>query len=176
MFNSIISNKYNTSLRHFGKFLFAACLSVLAAGLYAQEKVTVMHEETIGKDAASVWEVVGDFNGLSVWHPAVAESELQGSGTSEGDTRLLTLGNGATINETLKAYDAQAMMYQYAITESPLPVADYVSSISVEAIDDSQSKVIWQSTFMAQGATDEEAAAAIKGIYVAGLDALKAMQ
>ena len=73
------------------------------------------------------------------------------------------------------AYDADSMSYQYRITESPLPVADYVSSIRVMAIDDSQSKVIWESTFMAAGATDEEAAGAIKGIYVAGLDALKAM-
>ena len=175
MFYTKNSKKYESFVRHLCRYLFAACLSILTASVFAHEKVTVMHEDTINKDAASVWVVVGDFNGLNVWHPAVAGSELQGSGTSEGDIRILTLGDGATINETLMAYDAQAMMYQYAITESPLPVAEYVSSITVEAVDDSHSKVIWQSTFMAHGATAEEAAAVIKGIYVAGLDALKAM-
>ena len=169
------STKHSFSAAHVFRLLFAAFLSAFTFVVNAQEKITVMHEDTISKDAASVWEVIGDFNGLNNWHPAVAGSELQGSGTTEGDTRLLTLGDGATINETLMAYDAEAMMYQYMITESPLPVADYVSSISVEAIDESQSKVTWESSFMAAGATDDEAAAAIKGIYVAGLDALKAM-
>ena len=179
MFNALHSNKYSFSANQIQKLFTAAfffsIMSTLSFIASAQEKVAVMHEDIINKDAASVWEMVGDFNGLNVWHPAVAGSELQGSGTTEGDTRLLTLGDGATINETLMAYDAEAMSYQYMITESPLPVADYVSSISVVAIDEAQSKVIWESTFMAAGATDEEAAGAIKGIYVSGLDALKAM-
>ena len=179
MFNALHTKKYSLSARQLPNLIKVAFLSVILSAfsliVNAQEKVSVMHEDIINKDAASLWEIVGAFNGLNVWHPAVAGSDLQGNGTTEGDTRLLTLGDGATINETLMAYDADGMRYQYMITESPLPVADYVSSISVEAIDDTQSKVIWESTFMAAGATDEEAAAAIKGIYVSGLDALKAM-
>ena len=175
MYNLFNIYKYSISANNLQKFLITVFLSAFACIASAQDKVSVMHEDIIGKDAASVWETVGDFNGLNVWHPAVAGSELNGSGTMQGDTRLLTLADGATINETLLAYDADAMTYQYAITESPLPVADYVSSITVEAIDETQSKVVWESTFMAAGASNEEAAAAIKGIYVAGLDALKAM-
>ena len=82
MFNSLHSNKYSFSANQIQSLLtttfLAVILSTLSFVVSAQDKVSVMHEDVINKDAASVWELVGDFNGLNVWHPAVAGSELQG--------------------------------------------------------------------------------------------------
>ena len=134
--------------------------------------LNVSHQQEFDKSAAVVWAILGDFNGLDNWHPAVSGSELTGSGTQPGDSRVLTLGDGATITEQLQSYDSAAMNYSYSIEESPLPIKNYLSSISVESISDDSSIVSWTSTFDADGADDAEAQTIIRGIYEAGLGAL----
>ena len=175
MFNRLSLKQRYAASHTLSKLIIGIFITLLSICSRAGEPVSVEHEQIINKDAASIWALAGDFNSLNVWHPAVASSELQGEGTTPGDTRLLTLADGATINEELLAYEPETMSYQYAITESPLPVIDYVSTLKLEAIDDTQTKVVWSSNFMAKDATDEQAAEVIKGIYVSGLDALNGM-
>ena len=135
--------------------------------------LTVSKEITVNASSETTWKMVGDFNHLDVWHPVVVASQLtQGNSQSVGSVRLLTLGNGATITEKLVANDNAHKSYTYAITESPLPVSDYVSTISVSAGEEGKTIVTWSSSFDANGATDEEAINTIAGIYDAGLNNL----
>ncbi len=134
--------------------------------------LSVSHQQNFAKSADDLWIALGDFNGLNNWHPAVSGSELTGSGTQPGDVRVLTLADGAMITEQLQSYDSSGMSYSYSIEESPLPVKNYLSSISVQALSDDSALVTWSSTFDADGAGDEEAKAIIKGIYEAGLSSL----
>jgi hypothetical protein len=64
------------------------------------------------------------------------------------------------------------MSYTYTIVESPLPVADYVSTIKVTGSGDA-SIIEWSSTFNAKDAPDDKAREVITGIYRAGLESLK---
>jgi hypothetical protein len=55
--------------------------------------------------------------------------------------------------------------------ESPLPVANYKSTISVKP-SGKTSKLLWVGSFKSKGAPDAEAVKAITGIYQAGADSL----
>jgi hypothetical protein len=118
------------------------------------------------------WALIGDFCGLTQWHPAIATCE-----TSEKDgarIRTLTTKDGARFVEKLVAWDDAGHAYTYAILESPLPVENYVSTIKVEA-DDEPGKVAitWSSTFDPKGVSERDARKAVADVYLAGLLSLK---
>ena len=101
-----------------------------------------------------VWAAIGDFCGIAKWHPAVEKCTSE---TKDGVLmRTLSLkGGGAILEKQVKRDDA-AMSYTYAIIESPLPVANYVSTISV-AKAGAGSTITWTGKFDAKGAPDAKA-------------------
>jgi len=146
-------------------------LLAFATSAYAS-CLKVSKETTINASPDTAWKMIGDFNHLDVWHPVVVDSKLVGDTKGVGAVRVLTLGNGASITEKLLSHDDGARHYSYAITESPLPVANYESTISITPAADGKSVVKWTSSFNAKGASDEEAVKTITGIYDAGLNNL----
>lgn len=124
----------------------------------------VVRTLNLDASAADVWAVIGDFQSLDSWHPAVATSEDISTG---GDNlRKLTTGDGAVIIE--KLVDSGPATYSYAITDSPIPVENYVSKIEV-ADSGSGCVVTWSSTFEPKA---DVAEGIIAGIYEAGFGAL----
>ena len=122
--------------------------------------------------AQVVWGVIGAFNGLPDWHPAVEKSETV---TKDGvKTRTLHLAGGGEIVERLEVVDDKERTYSYAIVSGPLPVADYTATIKVREAGMGCS-VEWSSDFTASGAPESDATAAIRGIYKAGFENLKKM-
>ena len=87
--------------------------------------------------------------------------------------RRLTTQDGGVLLEKLNDLDNDKMSYSYDIVESPLPVQGYSSTISV-ADEGGKAKVIWRSSFEPKGASAEEAAKVIGGIYDAGLESIAA--
>lgn len=135
-------------------------------GPAAKEKITV------NAPVDTVWGVIADYCAIESWHPAVTNCESDG-GNSPGTTRILTLGDGGVIIELLSNYDS-GNSYTYAIKSSPLPVANYISTITVERYGVSGSTVTWESNFdSAKGSSANEAKAVISGIYSAGLKQIK---
>lgn len=51
--------------------------------------------------ADEVWKLIGGFNALPDWHPAVEKSELE----AEGQQRRLSIAGGGTIIEKLEKVD-----------------------------------------------------------------------
>ena len=150
------------------KFTVAAAL--LAAGSsQAAGALSVTREVTVDSSPSTVWKLVGNFNALDVWHPAVTNSAMKGTGTQPGSTRVLTLGNGATILEKLVSYSAAKTSYSYAIVKSPLPVKNYVATITLVPLDDGKTQIKWTSTFDAAGVPDDQAREVIGGVYDGGL-------
>lgn len=137
------------------------------------EALSVSKEVSVKQAPAAVWAKVGDFNGLNNWHPAIAKSEIEsGTNNQVGAVRKLTLGDGAVIREELVSRDDAAMSLSYKIVEGPLPVTDYLSSITVAA-DGEGSKVTWKGDFKAAaGAEPAKVVEVIGGIYQGGLDNL----
>ena len=116
-----------------------------------------------------VWELIGQFNALADWHPAVEKSNLEEGGT----VRKLSLVGGGEIVEKLLPTDEEHT-YEYSILSSPLPVMNYTSKIKVIK-DGDGAKVVWSSNFEPSGASESDAINAITGVYQAGFDNLKKM-
>ena len=119
--------------------------------------------------ADEVWKLIGGFNTLPDWHPAIEKSELE----EEGSMRRLSLAGGGTIMEKLEKLDDNERVYSYSIIDSPLPVSNYKATIRVKEDDEGKTTVEWSSEFEAKGAAENEAMDVIAGIYQAGFDNLK---
>ena len=111
-----------------------ACALLVAGSSHAAGNLSVTREVIIDSTPATVWKLVGNFNALDVWHPAVSKSELNGAGTKVGTRRLLTLVDSKkTIIEQLTAYDAAKTSYSYTIVRGPLPVVNYNGTLTLNA-------------------------------------------
>lgn len=117
--------------------------------------------------ADALWAKIGDFCGISKWHPAIEKCAL----SADGKTRTLSLRGGGTVVEALVKMDPAARSYTYSIVNGPLPVANYTSTITVAA-DGAGSTVTWVGKYDAKGASDADATKTINGVYDAGLKAL----
>ncbi|MEY8878285.1 MAG: SRPBCC family protein [Leptothrix sp. (in: b-proteobacteria)] len=149
----------------------AIAIAALAAvaPAHAAGALSVTREATVDSTPDTVWKLVGAFNGLDVWHPAVKGSTVKGSVTKPGAVRTLDLGGGATIVEKLTAFNPAARSYSYAILSSPLPVKHYASTLTVSAAEGGKARITWTSTFDASDAPDAKATEVVQGIYDAGL-------
>ncbi len=125
----------------------------------------------LGVSADKVWDMIGGFNALPDWHPAVKKSELE----KEGQERILTIAGGGKIVERLEYSDDDERVYSYSILDSPLPVANYVATIRVSDDDEGTCNVEWSSEFDPSGAPEADAVKVIEGIFQTGLDNLKKM-
>ncbi|WP_353249106.1 SRPBCC family protein [Salinisphaera sp. T31B1] len=139
--------------------------------------ITVTETQTVDAAPDEVWSTIRDFDAISLWHPAVESSDItEGENNKPGAKRHLTLTDGGTIDEQLITWDDQGMRYSYKILDGVLPVANYRSTIAVEAEGNEQSKVIWKGRFdPAEGQTADKAREVMKTVYRAGLDNIKTM-
>lgn len=144
--------------------LLPVCL-LASPGLALEVKRSV----DINGTAASAWKVIGEFCSIAKWHPVVATCE---ESEADGATfRTLTTTDGAVLYEKLLDHSDDTMSYTYEIVDSPLPVANYVSTLKVRTAGYGAA-IDWTGQFDAAGASDQEAIDAIGGIYKAGLTAL----
>lgn len=151
-------------------------ISLVTVNSQAEGSLSVTKQATLEVPPSTAWALLGDFNGLNRWHPAIANSELtSGNGQNKNSKRILTLGDGALIKETLLDYNNSYMSYTYKITESPLPISDYRASIKVAKNAKGTSTITWKSTFNAAGVEDAKALEIITGAYEAGLNSLETL-
>jgi len=95
-------------------------------------------------------------------------------GEGVGAVRTLTLAGGATLQERLESLDPKARSFQYSILgESPLPVRDYLSTLTLEPRGPNRCHVTWSSEFEPVGVAEEQAVAMIEGVYRGGISSLK---
>ena len=137
----------------------------------------VQVETTLQVPASAVWNMIGGFNELARWHPAVVKSE-EVKDKSGITTRRLTLSDGGVIVAELEEHDDKARTYSYAVSyavvDTPLPVAGYRARLHVrESADGYSCTVAWTSEFEAAGAPESDAVKLIRGLYEAGFDNLR---
>ena len=123
--------------------------------------------------AKTVWDVIGNFNALPDWHPAVQKSEIKKE--AGGTLRKLSLIGGGTIEEKLEQISDKERLYTYSILSGPLPVSNYTANLRVRDGGSKGCTVEWSSEFEAKGAPEGDAVVAISGIYEAGFENLKKM-
>ena len=134
---------------------------------------TVSVSTKVPASAKQVWDMIGGFNALPNWHPAIERSEIEGEG--KGSLRTLHLLGGGTITERLEQLDDTGQLYSYSILSSPLPVANYTGTIRITEEEDGNCTVEWSSDFEPSGATEPDAVKTIQGIYEAGFENLRKM-
>jgi mxaD protein len=168
-------------------WIIAAVLLPALPGMALAGRPGYLHvKESIEINAsqATVWSLVKDWNGLHKWHPAFSNTEIKsGENNKVGSYRTLTMADGgARFDEELLGFNDKKKLYSYRIvSDSPLPVADYSSSIQVKSgMAKGTSVLVWKGKFKrkvadnpAKGEDDAGAKKTIIGAYQAGLQNVK---
>src|SRR3954466_14046635 len=97
-----------------------------------------------------VWARVRDFNGLPNWHPAIAESRIEGGEPSDkiGCVRDFRLRNGDRIREKQRCLSDYDMFCTYSILEPPLGVEASAATLRLTPVtDDGQTFMEWTAGF-----------------------------
>ena len=124
-----------------------------------------------------VWARVRDFNGMPNWHPAIAESRIEGGEPPDkvGCVRDFRLRNGDRIREKLLGLSDYDMFCTYAILESPMGVENYVATLRLTPVTDGERTFAeWTAEFDAAPDREDKIADDIgRNVFAAGLSALK---
>ena len=149
------------------KIVLIAALTALSAT--SASALEAHYTKATEASASDAWAAVGDFCGISNWHPAVEKCEMS---EKDGATlRTLHLKGGGTILEKLVEKNDADMSLTYTIVEGVLPVDNYKSTLKVVQ-NDTGATYDWSGSFDAKGTSDEEAVKTINGVYAAGVDSL----
>ena len=137
----------------------------------------VYASSVINASAARVWARVRDFNGLSNWHPAIAESRIENGEPSDkvGCIRNFSLRNGDRLREQLLGLSDYDMFYTYSILDSPMPLTGYVATLRLTPVTDQDRTFIeWSAEFDCAPDKESELVSNIGGgVFQGGFDALK---
>jgi Polyketide cyclase / dehydrase and lipid transport len=139
--------------------------------------IKVYTSSVIDASADAVWAHIRDFNGLPKWHPAIAESRIEGNWPADrvGCIRNFQLRDGGTIREqlvTLSDYDYQCT---YSILESPMGVENYTSTLKLTPVTDgNRTFAEWSAEFDTPPGQERRLADSIgQGVFQTGFDSLK---
>jgi hypothetical protein len=167
--------------------LVAAALFALAfanaASAHGPSRQKITESIEIDAPPAKVWAAIADFHNMS-WMPGVTKTTGDGGNEPDVAKRQLVLDSGATIDESLYKYEADAMSYSYRIDQvdvKVLPVTNYSATLVVLPAEGGKSKVEWRGAFYRgypnndppPELNDEAAMKAVGKVYRAGLEALK---
>jgi hypothetical protein len=104
----------------------------------------------IAAPATTVWGVVRDFNALPQWTPFVLDSRIEMGMRSDqiGCIRNFKLKDGGLIREKLLSLSDYDLSCTYSILESPMGVRNYLATLSLIPITDSNHTFAqWQADF-----------------------------
>ncbi len=121
-----------------------------------------------------VWSVVRNFNGLPDWHPAFADSHIEGglSPDAVGCVRNFNLKQGGNIRERQLALSDAEHYCTYTILSAPLPLENYVATLRLRRITDGDRTFgEWSAEF--ETPQPKEMVETITGVFQSGFDALK---
>ena len=137
----------------------------------------VYTSSVIGASAERVWAAIRDFNGLPDWHPAIAESRIEGGAPADqvGCVRAFRLKDGGYIRERLLALSDYDYSCTYSILESPMGVENYVATLKLTPITDGgRSFAEWSAEFDCPPEREAELVALIgREVFQGGFDSLK---
>ncbi len=113
-------------------------------------------------------EKIGGFDSLPDWLPYIPSSKI----SEGGRVRTLTNPDGSIIIERLEAFNHDEKFYSYSIVQSPFPVTDYLSTITVRESGNG-SIVEWLGEFSPDNVSEKEVVNIFYDIYKEGLAALQ---
>ncbi len=140
--------------------------------------IKVTRSAVIDAPIDAVWAVLRDFNSHAAWHPAVAESRIEGDEAPDrvGCIRNFYLNDGNHIREQLLTLSDEAFVSTYCILDATLPMKRYVATLQLKRITDGERTFWhWQSTFDVPAGREAEFDALVgDGVYEGGFAGLAA--
>jgi len=117
----------------------------------------------IAARSATVWTILADFGKVD-WIPGASGVQVEGDGP--GMRRIIAGSGGTSIVETLISLKPEERALSYQITDNPLPVRRFVSTVTVSDANGSadESTVAWRIDYEPTG-DDDAARGAIEGVY-----------
>lgn len=136
----------------------------------------VIRSAVIDAPLERVWAVLRDFGGHGRWHPDLTfcqvENELDGDVV--GCVRRLRVGDQDEMREQLLRHSDLDHSYAYAVLDSPLPILDSVTSLTLKPVSDSgQTFLHWSAEFRISKSRADELNAWMGRIFEAGFSGLR---
>ena len=139
--------------------------------------IKVYTSSVIDASADAVWAHIRDFNGLPKWHPAIAESRIEGNWPADrvGCIRNFQLRDGGTIREQLLSLSDYDYQCTYSILESPMVVDNYIATLKLTPVTDgNRTFAEWSAEFDTPPGQERKLADSIgQGVFQTGFDSLK---
>src|SRR6202047_4024546 len=137
----------------------------------------VIRSAVIDAPIEQVWAVLRDFNSHDAWHPAVADSHIEGGESADqvGCVRNFHLADGNHIREQLIALSDEEFFSTYCILDATVPLRRYVATVTLTRVTDGNRTFWhWQSTFETPRGREQELADMVgSGVYEAGFEGLR---
>jgi hypothetical protein len=128
-------------------------------------------EGDIEISADALWGVISDFGEVS-WLPG--DPDFQSEGEGVGMIRTIRTPPLPTVRERLEAIDDARRAIHYTVIDgNPMPVRDYHATMKVVDLGGGRSRLEWSSTWEPDGVSEEQARAAVQGLYTGVLAAVK---
>lgn len=141
--------------------------------------VEVRRSTIIDAPIDEVWAVLRDFNGHDRWHPAVAQSRIEGGapGDAVGAVRQFRLADGSVLREQLLSMSDRDRSFSYCILEAPIPLMGYVATVALKPVTDGDRTFWeWRSSFHPPDNRRRELTELVSDqIYAAGMEAIRAL-
>jgi carbon monoxide dehydrogenase subunit G len=136
--------------------------------------MTIMGEFSIDREftaaADTVFKELADFGGIGDWAPGIEGCTVEGEGV--GAVRTIKMG-AAVIKERLESLDESARSFSYSIIEGPMPVQNYLATVTVTGQGDG-CRVDWGAKFdLPEGIPEDAVVKGVSGAYGGMLSALK---
>jgi hypothetical protein len=123
----------------------------------------------LGAPAQQVWSLVADFGGFVEMLVASRNGKVETRGVGVGMTRTVTV-DGEQLVERLEEIDEHRWHTRYSMpVTGPLPVADYQATITLNPLGESRCALGWVGSFIPNGASEHDAADAVRAVYVEGI-------
>jgi len=132
----------------------------------------------LASSAETVWNVVGNFNGLPQWHPWVKSSALNALPGGVGRRVVIEGGAGGQreLDERLVSHDYHLREYAYAIIGGPTPRRDYIGRFRVSSKGPQRCVVEFHAQYRAApGVSDAEATERLRTFYGVAFERLETM-
>ena len=131
----------------------------------------VIFRADLSSPANVVWNLVGPFDSLPLWHPLVAACTLERE--KDGSVlRHIRLRDGTPIVNRETARSDAAHFYSYELVEGPLSVVFYRSTLRLIERGDDRCTLDWASTFDSGNAPEDEVEQRVESLIGPGVRAL----
>ena len=140
---NVIKEEWNEQISKNIKFNNGFSLENIQSSFLEQ---SISATQKINMPAKDVWRLVSDWNKLNQFVPKVVDrTEVNGKGLDTNWT--IFLKNGKLVKEVMTAYSDKKMSMSYKMTETPMPLRDYLATIKVRPIDLQSSEVTFATDF-----------------------------